>query len=296
MMSQKIVSQKCKTNVVEPIPCESGGWWIDAIELPLDKTWHDVDKIEIIGNSYIFQRMYVEPLLVITGHNKYERLWHLPFFEMTEHPYYINTFPYIQMSVRIVANETFEVNVFHGETENQEAKTEFRSRIIEICQKNIIQNSRIDCTAARPTIGLIIATSHEINGVRVNTNGINIINYNETMLRVYGKILKKKWLWNDPNYHAWHHICKKYHISDNLLKNVEHEAHKQESNMFWYWVPFNPGRSIWDWESAPINMSKVDHCDVELFPTQRMTGAIYYVNYNLLSNNEHGGLNTLYIF
>jgi hypothetical protein len=116
------------------------------------------------------------------------------------------------------------------------------------------------------------------------------------MLRVYGKILKKKWLWNDSNYHAWHQICKKYHIPDNLLKSVEQEAHKQESNMNWYWVPFNPGRSIWDWESAPINMSRVDHCDIELFPTQRMTGAIYYVNYNLLSNNEHGSLNTLYLF
>ena len=282
-----IVPISIQTN--ETITVERGCdiWWIDGIEIPSGFNWLDLTDFQLTTGGGTFDyNIPLKPILEMMPETIQGNFWRFPFNKLIQQSIPLISIQFFYIKYKFKSDKDFEIKIYQGTSflEN-EARRILATNPQEIKIRNISQpflfqgnslelNNQINFIST----GFLFHTQNELQKIKVSLDNYSLIDYNETMIKIYAKKLLKI-NYTKKNRNALKSVLDKYDVPNDILGVIENYI----NNEHWYWIPFAPEEDLWKWDftDLSVNMDRVENLKIEVEPAQKSSN-IFFITYNIM--------------
>lgn len=286
--STSIVPISIQTN--ETITVERGCdiWWIDGIEIPSGFNFSDLTDFQLTSEGgTVDYTIPLKPMLEMMPETIQGNFWRFPFNKLFQQFIPLISIQYSYVKYKFKSEKDFEIKIYYGTSflKNEARRILVTNpqeiKIRNISQPFLFQGNSLEFNRRQVTFistGFLFHTPNELEKIKVSLDNYSLLEYNETMIKIYAKKLTKI---NYTNKHqnTLKSVLGEYDVSYDILGLIENYI----ENDLWYWIPFAPAEDLWKWDftDLSVNMSSINNIKIEVEPTQE-SSKLYFIEYNIL--------------
>ena len=282
-----IVPISIKTNEIISVIRGFDKWWIDGIEIPDGFNWSDLTDFQLtFGGGTVDYNIPLKPILEMMPETIQGNFWRFPFNKLIQQSFPLIAIKYSYVKYKFKSDKDFEIKIYQGTSflENNSrrilAEKEHEIKIRNISQPFLFQGNTLELNNQVNFIstGFLFHTQNELQKIKVSLDNYSLLEYNETMIKIYAKKLSKI-NYTKKQQNALKSVLDKYNVPNDILREIENYI----NNEHWYWIPFAPKKNLWKWDftDLSVNMSRVENLKIEVEPVQKLSN-IYFITYNIM--------------